>query len=544
MTKLTVLNICMALALTTNSANAFCVSTQKASIETNEQDEKETFYYPYSYMINLWKYESYESFSKKIKSNETEGCFVENGLFKEPNKDQAMTCYPEFKGGSKALEAYIDAHTTSHDDLYREGVSGQVIVNFVINTDGSISEATIARSVHPTLDQEALNIVSAMPRWKPGRVNGKKVKCVNNVAVNYYNLKDIEEVYEYIRTKNQFAVYNHNLYTVNDAYSTFPECTKYDDSCTRIYKGWEGLQYPEDAYNKGVEGTVWLSFIVEADGSVSNIKIAKSVSKELDQEAVRYLKENLKGTFVPATYLGKNVRARFWLPFDFDIKNYPQPYPPLLVYNSVFKEFDFPNKEYAIEDGEVNFKATVDTNGEVKDLHISKSANQKADELAFKFANQLRWTPGKTENKATAKDIDFTIGFENNSMLLRYNGMVFDIRKYMPEFPGGNDGLVRYFTDNTHYPIIAIENDVQGVVVVNFTVDKHGLITDPYISKAVDPLLDREALRVVKALPRFLPGYNGWKKVSKKYSIRTAVPTRMSLTVVFCLANKPKVIIQ
>lgn len=544
MNKLTVLNICMALALTTNSANAFCVSAQKASIETSEQDKKEIVYCPYSNIINLWKYQSHESFSKKIDSNETEGCFVENGLFKEPNKDQEMTCYPEFKGGSKALEAYIDAHTTNHDDLYREGVCGQVLVGFVINTDGSISDASIARSVHPTLDQEALNIVSAMPRWKPGRVKGKKVKCVNLVAVNYYNFKDIEEVYDYIRTKNQFAVYNHNLYTTNDAYGTLPECTQYIESCTSFYKEWEGLQYPDKAYNEGKKGTVWLTFIIEADGSVSNIEVGKSVSKELDQEAIRYLKENLKGTFVPATYLGKNVRARFGLPFHFQIKNYPQPYPPLLVYKSVFKKFDFPKKEYAIEDGEVNFKATVDTNGEVKDLHISKSANQKADELAFKFARQLRWTPGNKNGKAVARNIDFTIGFENNSMALRYNGMIFDIRENMPEFPTGIDDLVQYFARNTHYPSVAKENDVQGVVVVNFTVDKHGLVTDPYISKAVDPSLDREALRVVKSLPRFLPGYNGWKQVSKKYSIREAVPTRLSLTVVFCLAQKPMVIIQ
>ena len=81
-----------------------------------------------------------------------------------------------------------------------------------------------------------------------------------------------------------------------------------------------------------------------------------------------------------------------------------------------------------------------------------------------------------------------------------------DIAEVMPSFPGGDAELMKWLSKNIKYPAIAEENGVQGRVIVRFAVGKDGAIHDPKVPRSVDPSLDKEALRVVKAMPRWIPG--------------------------------------
>ena len=84
----------------------------------------------------------------------------------------------------------------------------------------------------------------------------------------------------------------------------------------------------------------------------------------------------------------------------------------------------------------------------------------------------------------------------------------------MPSFPGGDAALMRWLGQNIRYPADAMENGIQGRVFVRFTVDKNGTIHDPKVIRGVDPSLDREALRVIKAMPRWIPGKNNGRAVA------------------------------
>ena len=64
-------------------------------------------------------------------------------------------------------------------------IEGRIIVGFVIECDGSVSQAKIIRSVDPLLDDEAIRVVMGMPKWTPGRQNGKNVRVKYNVPVNF-----------------------------------------------------------------------------------------------------------------------------------------------------------------------------------------------------------------------------------------------------------------------------------------------------------------------------------------------------------------------
>ncbi len=96
---------------------------------------------------------------------------------------------------------------------------------------------------------------------------------------------------------------------------------------------------------------------------------------------------------------------------------------------------------------------------------------------------------------------------------------VFEVVEQMPSFPGGDAALMKYLQENTHYPTIAAENGVQGRVVVGFVVEKDGSITDVTVIKSQDPSLDREAARVVKSMPRWIPGKQNGSAVRVKYQV-------------------------
>ena len=81
----------------------------------------------------------------------------------------------------------------------------------------------------------------------------------------------------------------------------------------------------------------------------------------------------------------------------------------------------------------------------------------------------------------------------------------------MPQFPGGDAALMKYLSSHINYPPMAAENNVQGKVILQFVVEKDGRVGEVKIARSVDKDLDKEAIRVVKSLPKFTPGrQNGY----------------------------------
>jgi len=96
---------------------------------------------------------------------------------------------------------------------------------------------------------------------------------------------------------------------------------------------------------------------------------------------------------------------------------------------------------------------------------------------------------------------------------------VFDVVEQMPQFPGGPNALFEYLSKNIKYPVVAEENGIQGRVIVTFVVERDGSITDVKVAKSVDPSLDKEATRVVKSMPHWIPGKQNGSAVRVKYTV-------------------------
>ena len=96
---------------------------------------------------------------------------------------------------------------------------------------------------------------------------------------------------------------------------------------------------------------------------------------------------------------------------------------------------------------------------------------------------------------------------------------VFLVVEESPEFPGGQKALMKYFSDNVRYPVVAAENGIQGRVICQFTVWKDGTIRDIVVLKGVDKSLDKEAIRLIENMPKWNPGKQRGKAVSCKFTV-------------------------
>lgn len=150
------------------------------------------------------------------------------------------------------------------------------------------------------------------------------------------------------------------------------------------------------------------------------------------------------------------------------------------------------------EVAEVQQKAEQALNADVAVANpMAKDEEAKAAELA----------------KAKAKASDATAPADTTK------NVVYDVTETMPQFPGGQGVMMKYLAANIKYPASAVKAKKQGRVIIAFVIQKDGSVTNARIVKSVDPELDAEALRIVKAMPNWTPGTQDGKPVNVRYTI-------------------------
>jgi protein TonB len=92
---------------------------------------------------------------------------------------------PEFPGGMEALVKYMAENMKYPEDAKKQQVEGRVLVQFIVETDGSVSNTEVLKRVFPSLDAEAVRVISGMPKWIPGKQNGKVVRVKYTIPVSF-----------------------------------------------------------------------------------------------------------------------------------------------------------------------------------------------------------------------------------------------------------------------------------------------------------------------------------------------------------------------
>ncbi|MDE7075000.1 MAG: energy transducer TonB [Odoribacter sp.] len=167
---------------------------------------------------------------------------------------------------------------------------GKIFVQFVIEKDGSVKDAKVLRGLHPLLDKEAVRVVKSMPRWRPALYRGEPARCSYTLPIS-------------IDLPNQ-----EKAFTTFDEDPYFPQGDPHIWLCRHI-------RYPEMACELHKEGTVLIRFIIEKNGTLSHIQVARKAYPSLDAEALRAVKSMPQ--WIPGKVNGQVVRSKYTLPITF-----------------------------------------------------------------------------------------------------------------------------------------------------------------------------------------------------------------------------------
>lgn len=217
---------------------------------------------------------------------------------------------PQFPGGRDALMKFLNKTLKYPEKAQKNSIQGRVIVKFVVNKDGSLSNPVIARSVDPELDAETLRLINEMPKWIPGKNEaGEVIRVYYTVPVVFRLQGDKKE------SKAQYTIVdNKKIYEIAEVMPQFPG----GNAALMEYLN-KDLKYPEEAQKNKIEGRAITQYVVEADGSITNLVIARTAgNKLLDEEALRIIKA--MPLWVPGKQDGNNVAVKYTLPISFKLQ--------------------------------------------------------------------------------------------------------------------------------------------------------------------------------------------------------------------------------
>lgn len=224
---------------------------------------------------------------------------------------------PEFPdGGMPGLMKYLSANIRYPEAAHKAGTQGRVTVQFVVGKDGSIGDVKVIRGVDPTLDAEAIRVISGMPKWKPGTQKGEPVNVKYTVPVMFrLTPEPVDKIDEMIVVgyRNPDAPVTGEVYEVSDKMPEFP------GGMTGLMQHLsKNIRYPAEAHTNNIQGRVVVSVIINTEGKVTNAKIVQGVAPSLDAEALR-----VTGTmpdWIPGTKDGKPVNVKYTFPVVFRLQ--------------------------------------------------------------------------------------------------------------------------------------------------------------------------------------------------------------------------------
>ena len=230
---------------------------------------------------------------------------------------QIVEVMPEFPGGTSEMMTYLSGNIKYPEEAKEKGISGRVFLSFVIEKDGAVSNVKVAKGIGKECDDEAVRVVKAMPKWKPGLIKGKPAR-VSYMLPIFFKL-DEGEAYKPVKgeTVAPQADLKPGKDGVWDIAETMPEYPGGIDGLRTYIQ--ENLTVPEKYKNveTKAEYRVFVQFVVAEDGSITNVELKKSEpsKKDLNEEAIRVVKGMPK--WKPGTVDGKPVKVRYLLPVTY-----------------------------------------------------------------------------------------------------------------------------------------------------------------------------------------------------------------------------------
>ena len=224
---------------------------------------------------------------------------------------------------------------------------------------------------------------------------------------------------------------------------------------------------PEKAREQGLEGRLFIEFIINKEGIVEDIKVLKGVHELLDNSAVNAVKQ--LPVFKPAMQRGVPVKLKYVIP--------------------------------------VNFKLPAE---EIEELNTAEEELEKPE-------SKPNTEPVSSDSLEVEEPLE-TVDWQDERMPI-FPGECEQIEDAEEQAMCTERNIIIHVTSNQIYPDKALEEEISGKVIVEFVLNENGVVEDVKVIKGVHELLDQEAIRVVKTLPVFTPAMQRGKAVKLKYTI-------------------------
>ena len=481
---------------------------------------------------------------------------AQNGGQEGVKSSEASQQMPSFPGGDQQLTKFLSANIKYPYLAEKEEIQGRVMVQFNVMPDGTLTDIKVTESVHPSLDKEAIRVVKSMPRWIPDKdKDGKPVTVPLTIPVTFklpnrfYSPKNHQ-----LKT---MVVFEEDKSIINKS-QTLPIrkvalYMKLHPEDTLVVKGYTRWSHSPERSQKlsEIRANVIKKAIVERGDIDANRVIAYGMgaTKEFDSKGdlndvvLFFIKEN-------------NGYANQWIDTekkqkeddserDEVIAQYdaipPMPcFPdgPQAMTQFITDHLQYPGnaKKDSIQ-GNVFVSFNVAKDGTFTDIKVVRSVSTDLDNEACRLVNSMpKWIPAMKDGIPTSARYILPIKFSlvdkdkqlsnpqstNWTKMQKGDKIVLpDSIDAMPSFPGGQQALFKFLSKNIKYPVVAEEAGIQGRVIVTFIVDVDGSLTDIKVKKHVDPSLDKEALRLMKMMPRWIPGKLDNIPVRVEYTLPT-----------------------
>lgn len=317
------------------------------------------------------------------------------------------------------------------------------------------------------------------------------------------------------------------------------------------------IRYPKQARENGIQGTAIASFIVEKDGSISNITTLRAVGGGCDEEVIRIIQAMPR--WEAGVHKGENVRVKFTLPVKFKIdqgkqqKKIEEPVYGALKMpmfpndcqgnsiekiecaNDLFTKFITKHLEIESEiDETIIISFDVEEDGSFSEIVFKDTTNTQLNEAIIKVLEIMpKWHPAEYKEKVVKSSITISmrIKFDDLHKTIEIDDKL-EIVETMPYFPNdcegtleekrkcGNQALLQFIADNIQYPEIAKQEGIEGTVVVSFIVEKDGSVTNPKIIRSPGAGCGKEVLRLVSLMTeKWTPGTQRGQPVRVQFNL-------------------------
>ena len=226
---------------------------------------------------------------------------------------ETMPLFPMQEGGNpgygdlNTFRAWVQKNIKYPAEAFRNGEQGRVVLSFVVEKDGSVSNIQILQTPGKAFSEETRRVVAASPKWKPGEQRGEKVRVRYTLPVDF-------------RLPQTESATVQGAPDGNEPFLVTEKMPSFRSGEIGEFRRWVqmNVKYPAEALGKNIYGKVLVTFVIEKDGSVGNAEIFKSPDKSLADEVLRVIGKSPKWT--PGKQRGEAVRVKFGMPVDFAVQ--------------------------------------------------------------------------------------------------------------------------------------------------------------------------------------------------------------------------------